>query len=158
MSRLRVARAVKTRSFVACQVGEARYVLPVEEVREIVQPMTLTALPHAPQGIIGAVEHRDEIVPVLDLGARLGFGRTSSSKSKWVLLRAHSRTLGVVVDHVLEVFEIAESAIRPAPDVGDVGARAANMMVSYRGGMAFILNMQAVAKLAEVALKEIESA
>jgi chemotaxis signal transduction protein len=59
---------------------------------------------------------------------------------------------------VLEVFEIAESAIRPAPDVGDVAARAANTVVSYRGGMAFILNMQAVAKLAEVALKESESA
>jgi purine-binding chemotaxis protein CheW len=158
MSRLRSSKTVRTRSFVACAVGGTIYVLPVEEVQEIVQPMALTQLPHAPPGIIGAVEHREEVVPILDLAARLGWGQTTDSKSKWVLVRGHGKTLGIVVAQVLEVFEIAESSIRPAPELGDVAARAATSVLNYRTKMAFVLSMESIAKLADVALRESESA
>jgi purine-binding chemotaxis protein CheW len=158
VSRLRSSKTVRTRSFVACAVGGTIYVLPVEEVQEIVQPMALTQLPHAPPGIIGAVEHREEVVPILDLAARLGWGQTTDSKSKWVLVRGHGKTLGIVVAQVLEVFEIAESSIRPAPELGDVAARAATSVLNYRTKMAFVLSMESIAKLADVALRESESA
>lgn len=158
MSRLRANKTVKTRSFVACAVGGTIYVLPVEEVQEIVQPMALTQLPHAPPGIIGAVEHRDEVVPILDLSARLGLGPTTDAKSKWVLVRGYGKTLGIVVGQVLEVFEIVESSIRPAPQVGDVAARAASSVLNYRTKMAFVLSMESIAKLADVILQESESA
>lgn len=154
MNRARVIRATRTRSFVACDVGEATYVLPVEEVQEIVQPLRLTALPHAPHGVIGAVEHRNEVVPILDLSERLGYGPTRSDKVKWVLLRGPRGAIGVVVARVLEVFEISESSIRPAPDVGNVAARAARSVLNHRGKMAFVLNLNAVAELAEVNLPE----
>lgn len=158
MSRLRVSRSAKTRSFVACEVADVIYSVPVEQVQEILQPMPLTPLPHAPPGIIGAVEHREEVVPVLDLAARLGHGPTKEPKRKWVLLRGHGRTIGIVVGQVLEVFEIAESSIREAPDVGDVEARAATAVLNYRSKMAFVLSMESIAKLADVVLRESESA
>ncbi len=154
MNRARAIRSVRSRSFVACEVGEATYVLPVEEVQEIVQPLALTALPHAPRGVIGAVEHRNDVVPVLDLSERLGFGPTRSEKAKWVLLRSPRGAIGIVVGRVLEVFEIPETAIRPAPEVGDVAARAASSVLSHRGKMAFVLNLSAVAELAEIGLPE----
>lgn len=152
MSRARAVRVARARSFVACEVGKATYVLPVEEVQEIVQPLPLAALPHAPPGVIGAVEHRAEVVPILDLSERLGFGSTVSDKAKWVLLRGPRGAIGVVVGRVLEVFEVPESAIRPAPEVGDVAARAARSVLSHRGKMAFVLSTQAVAELAQVHL------
>jgi len=96
------------------------------------------------------VEHREQVVPVIDLGARLGFGPTAGSKLKWVLLRTSALTVGVVVDRVLEVFEIPESSLRPAPEVGDVAARAAKSVLNYRGEMAFVLDLEAVASLARV--------
>jgi purine-binding chemotaxis protein CheW len=152
MTRARAARSAKLLSFVACEVGGARYVLPVGEVQEIVQPLELTALPHAPEGVIGAVEHREEVVPVLDLSARLGFGPTTSDKAKWVLLHASGQALGLVVGRVLEVFEIAESSLRPAPKVGDVSARASKSVLNYRGGMAFVLDTESLASLADLTL------
>lgn len=154
MSRARAVRVARARSFVACEVGLSTYVLPVEEVQEIVQPLDLTALPHAPPGVIGAVEHRAEVVPILDLSERLGFGYTTSDKAKWVLLRGPRGAIGVVVARVLEVFEIAETSIRPAPEVGDVAARAARSVLNHRGKMAFVLDMYAVAELAQVNLVE----
>ncbi len=157
MNRVRLARGAATRSYVACEVGDTYYVLPVEQVQEIVQPMLLTPLPHAPPGVIGAMEHRDTVVPVLDLGHRLGFGPTSNPRRKWVLMRASARTLGLVVGRVHEVLEASEAALRPAPDVGNVELRGATHVLNYRGTMAFLLDMKAVAKLAEMALPLLEA-
>jgi len=154
MSRLRPARSVATRAFVACEVGETVYALPVDEVQEIVQPLRLNPLPHAPPGVVGAVEHREIVVPVLDLGKRLGFGATESSRRKWVLMRARQRTLGIVVRQVHEVFEALETDLRAAPDVGDVAARGASQVLNYKGKMAFVLDMSSVAALADMELGE----
>ncbi len=154
MSRPRIGTTKRVRSMVACGVGDSYYVLPVEQVQEIVQPLKLTRLPHAPLGVVGAVEHRQEVVPVLDLGARLGFGPTESVRRKWVLLRGEGRTIGVVVSAVHEVFAVSEGDLRPAPDVGDVIARAASHVVRYRDDMAFVLDLRAIAHLAEIALSK----
>lgn len=154
MNRVRAQSANKVRSLVACSVGESLYVLPVEQVQEIVQPFKLTPLPHAPLGVVGAVEHRAEVVPVLDLGARLGFGLTESPRRKWVLLQGNGRTIAVVVSSVHEVFEASGADFRPAPDVGDVLARAASHVVRYRDEMAFVLDLRAIAELSSITLKE----
>lgn len=147
--RIRSSKAGQARALVACEVGEVFYALPVEQVQEIIQPMHLTALPHAPPGVVGAVEHRDAIVPILDLGQRLGYGPTREPRRKWVLLRGTQRSLGIVVARVHEVIEVSESQLRPAPDVGDIAARAASHVISYRGVMAFVLDIASVAQLAE---------
>jgi len=157
VNRLRLARGAASKSFVVCEVSNTYYVLPVEQVQEIIQPMPLTQLPHAPAGVIGAIEHRETVVPILDLGSRLGFGPTHALRRKWVLMRAQGRTLGLVVGQVHEVLEVTERSLRPAPDVGDVAARGASHVLNYRGAMAFLLDMHAVAKLAEMALPLVEA-
>jgi purine-binding chemotaxis protein CheW len=157
MSRLRVARGTRSRAFVACEVGDTFYVLPVEQVQEIIEPLPLSLLPHAPEGIIGAIEHRETVVPILDLGQRLGFGPTVAQRRKWVLMRGSERTLGLVVRRVIEVFTAQESSVRSAPDVGNAHLRGAAHVLNYRGMMAFLLNMDIVASLAEMALPRSEA-
>jgi purine-binding chemotaxis protein CheW len=154
MTRLRGTRASVVRTFVACEVGKTFYALPVEQVQEITQPLPLTHLPHAPPGVIGAVEHRDQVVPILDLGWRLGYGETSSQRRKWVLVKGRGQIVGVVVSQVHEVFEVATTQLRPAPEVGDSAARAATHVLTYRDKMAFVLSMESVAGLATLALRD----
>lgn len=140
------------RAFVACEVGESYYALPVEEVQEITQPLGLTPLPHAPEGVIGAFEHREQVVPILDLGARLGFGPTTATRRKWVLVRGRGQTVGVVVARVHEVFEVPATQLRPAPQVGNALVRAASHVLTYRDKMAFVLSLESVATLSDLAL------
>jgi len=147
--RFRSSKMGAARALVACEVGQVFYALPVEQVQEIIQPMPLTALPHAPPGVVGAVEHRDIVIPILDLGERLGYGPTNEPRRKWVLLRGAQRSLGIVVKQVHEVIEVTETQLRPAPDVGDVAARSASHVISYRGTMAYVLDIAGVALLAE---------
>ncbi len=83
--------------------------------REIVLPVRLSPLPEAPAGFIGAVDHRGEVVPILDLGLKLGFGRRPHIRSEsgsWCVLRG--RLLGIVVAQVFEVFRVEQGHfVRP---------------------------------------------
>lgn len=150
----RALRSSSACSFVACRVGESFYMLPVEHVQEIVMPLDLTALPHPPPGVIGAVEHRDRFVPILDLGERLGFGSTTEARRKWVLLRHQDRSLGVVVGSVYEVLEVPKSSLSAAPEVGRVELRGAKFVVQYGGEMAFVLDWESVSHLADLGVAE----
>lgn len=152
VSKLRTVRGTLARAFVACEVGETFYALPVEEVQEITQPLSLTLLPHAPLGVIGAVEHREQVVPILDLGARLGYGPTTAPRRKWVLVRGQGQTVGVVVTRVHEVFEVSVAQLRPAPQVGDALARAASHVLRYGDRMAFVLSLESIAFLSDIDL------
>ena len=154
MTRSRVFKAAATRSFVACEVGETSYALPVEQVQEILQPLNLTPLPHAPAGIVGAVEYRNEVVPILDLGQQLGYGETVAKRRKWVLIQGGGKTVGVIVAHVAEVFEFVKDDLRSAPELGNAAARAASHVLNYQGKISFVLDVEAIAKLAEMPLNE----
>lgn len=150
MSRVYGSQSGLERGFVACELGPSIYAVGIENVQEIVIPAKLSALPHAPHGVIGAIDHRGEIVPILDLGLRLGFGETTTPRRKWILARVAERLLGVVVGNVREVFRVRDSEIRPAPEVGDAPIRTCREVVSYGETMAFILDMESLAALSEL--------
>jgi len=153
MSRVRRQSVGDDRGFVACAVGPATYAVAIESVQEIVLPARLSPLPEAPEGFIGAVDHRGEIVPVLDLGLRLGFGATAHPKRKWILLRIGGRLLGVVVAQVFEVFRVEQRALRPAPALGQNTLRTSSQVVAFETEIAYVLDTDALVQLAELRLE-----
>jgi purine-binding chemotaxis protein CheW len=150
MSRVRRQSVGDDRGFVACAVGPATYAVGIEHVQEIVLPARLSPLPEAPAGFIGAVDHRGEVVPVLDLGLRLGFGQTIHPKRKWILVRIGGRLLGVVVAQVFEVFRVDEQALRPAPAVGQSTLKTSNQVVAFDSAIAYVLDTESLVQLAEL--------
>lgn len=51
---------------------EDRYAIPLDRVAEVLEPVAATRLPEAPPAVLGLVNHRGRIVPVLDVGVLLG--------------------------------------------------------------------------------------
>lgn len=151
MSRIRRQSVEDDRGFVACAVGPATYAVGIEHVQEIVLPVRLSPLPEAPDGFIGAVDHRGEVVPILDLGLKLGFGQTTHPKRKWILVRLGGRLLGIVVAQVFEVFRVEQKALRAAPAVGSQQAiRTSNQVVAFDSELAYVLDTESLAQLAEL--------
>jgi purine-binding chemotaxis protein CheW len=150
MSRVRRQNVANDRGFVACSVGPATYAIGIEHVQEIVIPARLSPLPEAPLGLIGAVDHRGEVVPILDLALRLGFERTTHPKRKWILVRIGGRLLGVVVAQVFEVFRVDQQALRPAPAVGQHAVRTSTQVVAFDSEIAYVLDTDSLAQLAEL--------
>jgi hypothetical protein len=57
-------------------VGADRYALELTAVREVVRAPAVVPLPGAPPAVLGLMNLRGEVVPVLDTAALLGSGRT----------------------------------------------------------------------------------
>lgn len=55
-------------------IGADRYALELTEVREVVPDPVITPLPGAPRGVLGLVNVRGDVVPVLDTASFLGLG------------------------------------------------------------------------------------
>lgn len=148
MSRLGVSKAVAELSFVACSISESTYVIPIERVREITQPMPLTLIPEAPPALLGAVDHRGEVVPIIDIGYQMTGRQTVDPRRKWILVKQGERTIGVVVRQVFEVFHTKESELRRAPEMGGALGYTTREVVTYERSIAFVLDLNVVARLA----------
>lgn len=99
-------------------VDEHRFALRLEEIDCIIRAVELIPLPGAPQVIRGAFSFHGRIVPVADLGRRLGIpDREMELGDRIVVARAGSRMLGVLVGSHTDLADCAAADISAAADV-----------------------------------------
>lgn len=85
-------------------LGEQKYALPVEHVGEVVRMVALTEVPESPSWLLGAMNLRGRIVPVVDLRVRLGLSAPAPGlQSPILIVDAEDRVCAFVVDDVLAV-------------------------------------------------------
>ena len=134
-------RAEAQKSLVGFVVGPVSYAVDIARVREIVNPLEVTPLPHMPAEVAGVTDHRGEVIPVIDLRVRFGLEHAENGRStKWILLHAGGeRSVGIIVDSVTEVFGAIEG-IRPTPEVGgNRDLRGIAGVVTHNGRLTFVL-------------------
>jgi purine-binding chemotaxis protein CheW len=132
----------RQRGFVGFVVGEVAYAVPIATVREIVNPAPLTELPHAPPAVAGVLDHRGEVVPIVDLRARFGLSPSPASRrTKWILIEVEARSVGLIVDRVSGVFGVA-GELRPPPALGPGDdSRGVVGVAAHEGGLVFVLDV-----------------
>ena len=130
-----------SKNLVECVVGDVHYAVPIVAVREIVNPLTLVALPSAPAAVVGVADYRDEVVPVVDLRVRFGLPPVPvTRRTKWIILRRAGRSFAIIVDGVIEVFRSTD--VRAAPLTGPgADIRAIEGVTSHEGVMVFLLDV-----------------
>jgi purine-binding chemotaxis protein CheW len=128
-------------------IGDVTYGIDIPCVQEIRGWTAVTRLPQAPADILGVLNLRGSIVPVLDL--RLRFGSTNVQYTPVTVIVVVSvmsasgpREFGMVVDGVSDVIDIAAEDVKPAPDLG-AGSGAACMrgLVPVAGRMVVLLDV-----------------
>ncbi len=131
------------KSLVGFSVGDVVYAVPIGAVREIINPISLTALPHAPAVVAGVADHRGEVVPVVDLRLRFGVASgVEARRTKWILVEVGGRRIGLIVDRVTGVFGTHGKPLRPAPTLGGgEDERGIIGVTSHEGSMAFVLDV-----------------
>lgn len=137
------ARPDPQKSLVGFSVGDVFYAVPIAAVREIVNPLPLTALPHSPPAVAGVANHRGAVIPVVDLRARFGLERSDDQRrAKWILVDVEGRTVGLMVDRVTEVFGTGGAELKPAPALGSGDdIRGIIGVASHAEGMVFVLDV-----------------
>lgn len=92
-------------------------------VQEIKGWEGVTRVPYAPSYLLGVMNLRGVIVPVIDLRQRFGLAaREADSSTVVIVVRVRAdrgeKTAGIVVDAVSEVYSVAPGNIKPAPELG----------------------------------------
>lgn len=112
----RAYSATLAKDLVRVEVDGVSYGLEVARIREIVNPLPIIELPRERSFVLGVADYREDVVPVVDL--RGLFGRppeAPSRRTKWIILDAGERLVGVVVDAVLDVFSSEVHRERQVP-------------------------------------------
>jgi purine-binding chemotaxis protein CheW len=104
-------------------VGKDFFATNILEVNEIIEVGALTEMPMMPDFIRGVINLRGEAVPVIDLSAKLRRGQSDLTKRSCIILvqintPAGEQTIGMLVDEVNEILEIAGDCIQPPPNLG----------------------------------------
>jgi purine-binding chemotaxis protein CheW len=111
--------ANEERQLVVFELSNGNYGVDIGTVREINRMQTITSLPGTPDHILGVINLRGHVVPVVDLRRR--FSLTVSDftpASRIVVVDIGGRDIGVVVDGVDEVLRVPASALAPPVGVG----------------------------------------
>ena len=117
-----MAEETNARQLLVFSLGEEEYALPVTSVQEIIHYTHPRAVASEAHWIQGVISLRGKIIPVADLGARLGLltERThdQAKPGKLVVVETGTVTAGVVVDDVDEVLTIEDEQLDAVPAAG----------------------------------------
>ena len=119
------AAPVEQKQYLTFMLGGEMFSIGILCIREIIWYSNLTEVPMMPACIRGVINLRGAVVPVMDLSSRFGKPATPVTKSTCIIIVAvethnegERQSMGVVVDSVQAVLEIAASDIESAPSFG----------------------------------------
>lgn len=105
------------------RLGPELFSFPVSSVREIVDVRSITHVPESAPFMVGVINLRGRVVPVVDLRIKFGLPPGERTQDTRVLVAeaqfpGETAILGVLVDAVTAVEEIREEDMAPAPELG----------------------------------------
>lgn len=112
-----------TQQYLTFTLGEEVFAVGTRNVREIIEYGRLTHVPLMPPSILGVINLRGGVVPIMDLRLRFGQGATQVSRRSCIIILEVQRegidqVIGIVVEAVNAVLEIPQQDIEPPPSFG----------------------------------------
>jgi purine-binding chemotaxis protein CheW len=109
--------------YLTFSLGDEVFAMDIRCVREIIQHGNMTMVPLMPAFVRGVINLRGSVVPVIDLQSRFGRPRAQLGKKTCIIIfdttvDDEKLELGLLVDAVSEVIDIAQAHIEPAPQFG----------------------------------------
>jgi purine-binding chemotaxis protein CheW len=105
--------------YVTFALAAGRYCVPVDQVHQIIRLENLIPIPKPPPYVEGVINLRGDIIPVIDLGNRLGIPPATRTgpiepeqrRRRVIIVRLGARSYGLDVDEVREIVDIDEATI-----------------------------------------------
>lgn len=99
------------------------YGLPILKVQEIIRLMKITKVPKAPAFLLGVINLRGKVIPIINMRLKFGLDAVSDTNHTCIIViqvahEGQTITLGIVVDEVSEVLTLAADKISETPPMG----------------------------------------
>ena len=108
-----------TTQYLTFMLGEEHYAVEVEKVKEVLEFTKITHVPKMPPFMLGVINLRGSVVPVIDLRLKFGMEKTEKSVETGIIVmeitfEGETVILGGLADSVQQVIELDSSNIEPA--------------------------------------------
>jgi purine-binding chemotaxis protein CheW len=122
---------------ISFEIAGQEFCIDIRSVREIRGWTAATPIPQTPDYILGVINLRGAVIPILDLRNRLGLGRTEpTSRHVIVVIQDEERVAGLMVVGVQETFQVAASLLQAPPAFESTGeARLVDAILPLEGRM-----------------------
>ncbi len=127
--------AVEQEQYLTFLLAGEEYAIGILKVKEIIEYDTVTTVPKTPRWVRGVINLRGAVVPVVDLGLKFGLEDRLVTKTTCIVIvegqvEGQSTLMGVMVDAVSQVMDIAAGDVQEVPTFGT------RITVDYLQGMA----------------------
>ena len=153
-----VETVVASRQYLTFTVAGEMFGIAISSIKEIIEYRDPTEVPMMPGFMRGVINLRGRVVPVIDLSVRFGRGKGENTRRTCiVIVEIHQDEqqldIGVVVDAVSAVLEIADADIEPPPQFGaKLRADFINGMGKVGEKFVIILDIDRVLSVEELAM------
>ncbi|MDB4949267.1 MAG: CheW protein [Gemmatimonadetes bacterium] len=109
--------AVALERMVLFVVGEHRFGVPIDRIREIIPARPYTPLPGGEAFVCGLINLRGRIVTVVDLGARLGLAPASAHPDhSIVIVEYRGKLVGLAVQEVARIVAVDPDTLQSSAE------------------------------------------
>ncbi|HEV3197669.1 MAG TPA: chemotaxis protein CheW [Bryobacteraceae bacterium] len=132
------------------ELGREEFGIRVLKVREIMGIQDITAVPQTPAHVKGVINLRGKVIPVVDLRLKFGLPEQEYTQRTCIIVvqvqgEARPMLMGIVVDGVAEVLNLAAADIEDTPDFGDGTATPYLLgMAKVKGKVKILLEIERV--------------
>lgn len=126
----------------AFRLHEQEFCVRTTSIREIRGWAPVTPLPHAPVEVIGVINLRGTVIPIVDLAVKLGMASTQATeRSAIVVAEVGSGVVGLLVDAVSDILTVEAGLLQPVPPATDMSADYSDGIVVQGADMVCFLNL-----------------
>ena len=145
-------------AYLTFALGEEKFAIRVDHVQEVVEFGQVTKVPNAPNYMLGIINLRGRVLPLLDTKLKLGLSATAvTQKSRIMILdiqtsEEKSYQIGAMVDFAREVVEIDDAEIQDAPEFENLKTTAPiTGLVNSHGDITMIMDISRVFSINDLA-------
>lgn len=126
-----IQSAEEVTQFLSFSVSGELFGIELIHVHEILRPVFITRIPNVEESILGVINLRGEIIPILDLKKKFDQGYTElTPKTRIVVLEYNSKRFGLLVEEVRQVIKILKNSIA---SINTALQSSFNNMIDYVG-------------------------
>ena len=128
---------------IAFRLQGQEFCVMTKTIREIRGWSPGTAVPRSPPEMLGVMNLRGFVIPIIDLASKLGMAQTVPNvRSAIVVAEVHTMVVGLLVDQVSDILTVGLSQIQPIPDVAASFDRSfSDGIITHENGMICFLNL-----------------
>ena len=106
------------RELIAFRIGDQEFCVNIMSVREIRGWTPATPLPHAPSYVLGVINLRGAVLPIINLSIRLGM-KPVEPEARHVIIVAQvgAKVVGLLVEAVSDILTVSDDNIQPTPEI-----------------------------------------